>query len=540
MQTVSSVGSPSSEDREYKDLLDQLRDTFVESPVGALFTTDATDLFGNFLDGIPVGRRKHYTCKACRRFVERFGGLVTIDESGNTRSPFWLDSLPFFADGIRSMGHLVSKARVTGVFLSDESVWGLPSNRSAKAPHHDGAWHHMHAVPAPSMVRRKHPIVTTEMAMAEKLEDYGILCRGLAEFSIDTVRQAHTLLTTGALVRSEKCIGVAKWLLDLHAAREATKNQRQLENLVWLAVAGAPPGYCHVRSTMIATLLEDIVAGKPFEAIKRSFDAKMSPILYQRPQAAPTDGQLAAAEAVVAKLASAGSLERRFATFEDVASHAIWLPKVKGDPPVEGVFGHLKSKKETSAIEVPAQNITWEKFARTILPSADRVEMLMPDWRTNFFAFVTAVNAEAPPILQWDSESHRNPVSWYVYHGGSLAIAWGLTSGQFVDVTAITMQPSGWHGPSAHQGDGAYFILRGARDIGWEGGSLALFPETLRNEYREIRSAIEAYSRSRRLVGFENSTACGLVMKTGVHPWNEVVRVTSAGSRLSWRLDRWD
>ena len=44
------------------------------------------------------------------------------------------------------------------------------------------------------------------------------------EFPIDVVQQAHALLTNGQFSRYEKCIGVAKWLLDLHSARAAAKH----------------------------------------------------------------------------------------------------------------------------------------------------------------------------------------------------------------------------------------------------------------------------------------------------------------------------
>ena len=41
-------------------------------------------------------------------------------------------------------------------------------------------------------------------------------------------------------------------------------------------------------------------------------------------------------------------------------------------------------------------------------------------------AFLTAVNADAPP-LQWDSPAARNPVSWYCYHGGAPASQFGVS-----------------------------------------------------------------------------------------------------------------
>lgn len=538
MQTISTQHERHpTEDADYEAVLRHHR----EVTAWPLFTTTAGEgLFDIFLAALPADRRQHYDCRACRRFVDHFGGLVTIGASGAAFSPFWDDWAPtFFGEAFRALSRAVSKARVTGVFLSSEPVWGLPSNTSAKAA--EGAWHHMHLRPAANMVHRPSTISTTSAVIAEKREEFGMLCRGLADYPIAAVRQAFTLLTTGHLYRSEKCIGVAKWILDLHEAREKTTHAWRRENVTWLAVASAPPGFCHVRTTMISTLLDDIVAGKDFASIKRAFDAKMAPTQYQRPQAAPTDGQLAAAETVVSKLASAGSLERRFATLADVWAHAVWSPKpVPPAAPAGGVFGHLKTAAaKAPEIEVPPQIMTWEKFARTVLLDAERIEMLVPRTRTPFFAFVTAANMDAPPILQWDREDARNPVSWYFYLGGSTADAWNLTAGSWCDVDALTMQPSGWTGKLEHQGDGVFAVLRGAKDM-CGGAGLALFPETLKSDYHGIRAAIEAYSNSKALPKAETH-ACGIALqKSGSGRWTETFRVTSKGTTLLYKLDRWD
>lgn len=532
MQTSTTAAFAPREDEDYGSLLAQVYGSPL--PFESLFTTDAAGLYDAFLDALPGDRRQHYVCRTCRHFVERFGGLVAIDEAGTATSPFWDGwQLPaFFSGAVRAMSRLVAKARVTGVFLTSDAVLGLPSHRSPKSP--SGTWRHMHAS---TRTMKRHALLTAEQVMAEKREDYGMLCRGLAEFPTELVRKAHTLLTTGGLYRSEKCIGTAKWLLDLHEARDAKKHARAREHLTWRAVATAPAGFCHVRSTMIGTLLEELAAGKDFAEVKRSFDAKMSPIQYQRPQAAPTDGQLAAAEKVVEKLASSGALVRRFATVEDIADDAVWMPKAPDTKPSGSVFGHLKSQREQPYIDVPVQTLTWEKFWRTVLPEAERVECLVPHLG-NFFAFLTASDPTAPPILQWDREESRNPVSWYVYHGGSSALQWGLPAGQFVPVVAITTQPSSWGGGGEHQGQGVYLVLEGARESR-KGQGLGLFPEILKAEYHGIRAAMEAYSRSREIEAVD-APACGLTMQKGGDRWDGTLRVTSKGTRVVYRLDRWD
>lgn len=545
MQTSSTAagsGLPPfrNEDADYHRLLHHVA---IAIKAGPLFTTAPSDaLFDLFLAGIPMGRRQHYQCRTCRHFVERYGGLVVMDDEGFTRSAIWpwAEVAPFFSEAVLRVRETINRSRITGVFLSSEAILGLPENSSPKAPHPDGCWHHL-AIHLPLGVRfRKTPLQDAHQAMAEKVQDFGTLSHGLADYPIDVVRKAYALLTTGGLFRSEKCIGVAKWLLELHEAREHAARPNR-ENLVWRAVATAPAGYCHVRSTMISTLLDDLVAGKDFSDIKRAFDEKMNPTQYQRPQAAPTAGQLAAAESVVAKLESAGSLQRRFATLDEILPKAIWLPKPPAREMVPGpVFGHLspQSRRDRHPIAGPSQTMTWEKFRRTVLPTAEQIEFYVEPRRDSYFAFVTASDLLAPPILQWDSEDARNPVNWYFYSTGSFPHHWGIAPGCNVTVEAVTLQPSSWGAPFLHQSEGAFFILKGAKDMQHSG--LALFPEVLRSEYHGIRAAIEAYSQAGRLAVPLAPLACGIAFQAGGKPLSKKFWVTAAGVKSTYTIDRWD
>jgi hypothetical protein len=154
---------------------------------------------------------------------------------------------------------------------------------------------------------------------------------------------------------------------------------------------------------------------------------------------------------------------------------------------------------------------------------------------------LTAVNADAPPILQWDSEEERNPVSWYLWHGGSSASQWGLVAGKWEPVVAITLKPSMWHNvDNEHQGKGAILILQDAHESHAFRAGLGLFPEIMRRELREIRATIEAYSKAGTLTG-EKEGACGLMLDAGNRTWDDtVVRVTTGGQELLYKLDRWD
>ncbi len=56
---------------------------------GPVFSTDADGLYDLYLDSFPLEDRQHYTCHACRRFIQGFGHVVTLDEAGNATPVVW-------------------------------------------------------------------------------------------------------------------------------------------------------------------------------------------------------------------------------------------------------------------------------------------------------------------------------------------------------------------------------------------------------------------------------------------------------------------
>lgn len=536
-----------ADDPEYDAWIVRMQALFVANVEGGkvpLFTTTLSgrqpegtkDLFEIYLDGFRVDQRQFHNCAACRHFIRTFGSLVVIDDNGRTRSAFWGigDAPEAYHHSVAMVMAALRRAPVTGVFISAESTWGQPVT---------GAWHHLSLIPPPSMVHKRRDLTPFQLS-AEKLHDYQNVGRALGEYKPEHVDQAVTLLKSEQLYRSEKVLGPAEWLQKLHQDRAAVQGNGPRENILWLAVAKAPTGFCHPRSSMVGTLLDDISGGKSFEEASRAFAAKMHPLLYQRPQAAPSAGAVKQAEDLFEKMGLGPALNRRFARLEDVV--AVWRP----EPPKEaakpsgGLFSHLKTKEEetkAAPMRIPPTTMTWLKFSTTVLPDAAQIESMAPP-AGNYTALVTACDPGAQRLLQWDRDEIRNPVSWYVYHGGSLATEFGLLPSQWTNVTAITLQPNQWHEPQLkHQGEGVLFILEGARDKKLSGG-LGLFPECLRSELHGVRSVIEAHSRSQKLAGAEEASACGLIIQRGARVGGEVhLRVTSkAGAVQEYRIDRLD
>lgn len=403
---MSTVQTESKDDVAYDAFSQMIRAHFATFAGSPLFTTDAVGLFDAFLAGLPAEYRQHYTCHACRKFVETFGALVSIDAKGRIHPVVWPVKVPeLFKTSVASMRKIISASSVTGVFLHGSHVWGTPVT---------GEWHHMSIVDAPVFL---HPLKTPRQMMSEKAEDYKVLCRSLEEFNKPVVEQAVTLLKGDALLRSDRFLGVAVWFLKLHqtlpvansAAKEKARN-----NLIWVAVATAPNGYCHIRNTVIGTLLDDLINGYDFLTVAARFTAMVNPANYQRPQTAPTVGNVEQAEKIIARLGLENSLKRRYLSMEEIPEF-VWRPHGSKRPITSGgIFDGIPTKQPATpqpSLNVPIVTMTWDKFQRTVLPTAANIEIEAKD-PAHFAALVTAVYPDSPSLFQWS-----NPVSWY-YHGG--------------------------------------------------------------------------------------------------------------------------
>jgi hypothetical protein len=549
MSSSTAIGGGNLHNDNYRKWLEDLGAYFkqIDGPIFQTVILPDT-LWETYLEGFadPVVRQFH-NCSCCKQFIRRYGGLALIsDKGGEIRPALWTpyvltmtnDYYPELVPSLTKLASMIRNSSIFGVFLSEEGLYGTPQTNQ---------WAHMHVRPTPDRVYRN-KVKTAFQAMAEKTEEYRTVSLFLSEYTRQQLEQAAHICDSDVLYRSEKVQGQALWLVNLKDAVEGTKNTQAKKNIIWKAVAEAPAGFCHPRASMINTLLEDLQQLSVEEAAA-AFKRKMNPIVYQRPQAAPTAGNIKRGEELVEKLGIRKSLERRFLTYDEIT--AMWRPEsrsvqrrvaVQTDTPTP-VFGDLIPKGSAPARHLKGlgTKMTWVKFRDTVLHKADRIQFVVPTGRHSFGVLVTAVDAEAPPIIQWDFENNRNPVSWYVWHGGSAANEFSLRVDSLVDVTAVVTKPCYWtiREGMEHQGEGVLFVLEGAKDTKNSGNGL--FPEILKNELREVRSTIEAYSRKQKVQPSPDGTmVAGMWLFKDHGDLKVELVVTAKGIQSTIKIDRWD
>lgn len=401
-----------NENNGYEELIDNIKKTFasklkdnIKTP---LFRTSVSGLFDTFLQYLPDSCRQEYTCRACQHFVDRFGGLVFIKEDGTTESAVWnVDNIPgMFQEPIVQMKTIVESAQVQDVFVSDYVDLGTFDTNG---------FHHFSAKLPRTMINTSR-VKNASQVSAEKAENYEMLKRALEKYSGQDVDQALNILESGSLYRGESYVAMCKWFKETKERISAINDQPAHTNMIWKYAATAPAGFTHISGSMLGTLLDDIQAGYSFDQIKSRFETNMSAENYRRSQSVPTQRAVESAEKLIEKLGLADSLRRRYAKIDELpADEFIWQSKDKKKEEVKGgVFAGIQTKtvesKETKSV-IPQVTMTWDKFRRTILPTADKLEVKV-DGTNHLIGMVTAAVPESENILNWD-----NTFSWYYQSG---------------------------------------------------------------------------------------------------------------------------
>lgn len=470
-----------------------------------LFRTDAgRGLYDILLSAIPEEARQHYTCNACRYFVDHYGGLVVIDDVSGAQIPImWNpdDVGEFFAPAITALFNKVKKAKIIERFYTQRVQLGTPFT---------GKWTHMSVPTVPSYLRVRGDQVNDHIASSR--EDHAMLAKAIAGYSEDVLNKAKFMFSIGVLARASVAIPQLDWLLKVKA--DCNDKDVNKKNILWYHSATAPTGMCHVANTALGTLLDGIKEGEDEEVLEKKYNNMTDPQFYKRPKAAPTSGQVKVAEQKVAELGIANSLKRRYARLDEMKT--IWKTPVQESAPEKstgGVFSGLVTKDKKQEVATPIIrkqhiNISWMKFLRDILPSAEKLFFIPGYNRCNFGAAVTAVDMDAPPIIKWDTVENRNPISWYSHVNGADPRVFNLHPGNEYEIVAISEYPDAKDDGKPHA---TMLIIDGCRDVSGTNG-LGLFPEILKNELYSIRAVIEAFSNANKLDGVDEASACGIVI----------------------------
>lgn len=485
----------------------------------ALFTTavNPKHLWRAYINSFPASQRQYHNCHACREFITGYGGLVVISQgTGKIQSALWRPVLntaayALYSRGFAAMRALVESSYITGCFgygAEDGQLMGR-----AATPE----WSHL-AVNFPPGAQ------PTEMHSVG-IGNYRMLERAFDAFPVGVCDTALQLLSSPAAYREEKVIDRLRWFRNL--PRPVRRIPGLSSPALWKYIHKAPTAWCAINGSVLGMLMSDLMTKSKAQALD-NFNRAMDPLRYMRPTAAPKEGTINQAEKKFRELGLELALPRRFATMADIPDRAFdWKPSLVNPG---GVFSHLRRTAPAGATLAAPPKMSMAKFRRLFLADAAAIDYQVADGAA-YFALVTAVNPLAPLLFQWP-----HPVSWYTYSGifDQDAKSWGLSTGVWEPVHGIIKLPAHWDGGISRFSPMSMFLLS-AMDR--KNGGSGLFPEILRKELHDVRSVIEAFSKSAVIQRPDNAVSA-VVMAEHVHTSLRLRVTTHSGDVYTTAIDR--
>lgn len=396
-----------------------------------------------------------------------------------------------------------------------------------------GGWNHMSV----TLNDEHKPQGNASMDSQDTETSYQMLARTISDNSPEVINRAHHLIHDHQLPHAHNHEAPIAYLKDVitKLRHGDVVNSISRKNLITREARAAFPGcLSSLRGGMIGYLMECIDEGQDFETLRTNWARKVDPLSYMRPQAAPSIGNIESAEKTLARMGyTQRDLERVHLTLDQVPrSGILWEPT--GSPKnqsqngntasslstaTEGlsksIFGNLMSQaklKATTTIyeAAPVTNISFRKFALSVLPKAASISLEIPHSNIRPYFFTTG-KPGSKPIMSFHSDGDHT-ASWYTWGIPRPASYASLKPG-WTTVNSIISFPHMWHHLSnaSHALDQSkadafkfkrhnirfLFVLEGAKerlDI-----DLALFPTLMRGEFHAVRKTIEEYSKKGKL-----------------------------------------
>ena len=510
----------------------------------AIFTTSTKHLSSAYVSHFATDHEKqHHDCAACRNFIRDFGTAVVIGENNRPLSLLWDPEVvpEDFKASVAKMKELAERGVIRGAMRFDihGTAWGEEMK---------GGWSHLYYhFDKIDLTARMREIGVSLAAASASRENFTYLRANVERFPSDIVRKAAQLLASGRINRKDKFADWVKWILDVTERYEAipAKNSVERNSVIWAAVIRLPaPGWASYASSMPGMMFEMIQDERPDPAIVHRFNEAADSLNYQRSEAELTEGQAEVAEKLINEMGLVPSLERRFATFDEITPLLLWKqPERKAEAVKEGgVFTSLVGKKpgQTDDDEgIPPVNqmtksapMSFAKFMKEHMPDADEIYTFVNTGNLPLAQYITAAAADAPPILRWDKiradrGDSRFPLCWNMRSQGVAISEVGLTPG-WIKIKAVAKAPWLIEDFVKQFGEVYGLILDGSTSYMT---SYDLYPEAILAELNGIRASMNAYNSSKYLERGVDDVVTAL----SINPSGVFLQL-AVKSRLGWML----
>ena len=405
---------------EFKDFRKAIQEHLAEMTldINQLFEVevDKDEMWNKYLDSYPEGtnllyrKRREYDCSCCRQFIKTIGNAVSI-KNGKLDTIWNLqlgdDTYQVVANAMDS--YIRSKA-VTNIYVSQFKKIGTEYNMEQFEDGILKRWDHFQVTLPDRLVDKSGRSVGDIKGSFRDTKN--VFKRSLDEISMDALDTILELINSNTLYKGEE------WNTALTKFRKYKKEYENIDSevdrnlYVWEKSIGAGIGIGRIRNHSIGTLLVNVSEGMDLDTAVKKYEQIVAPASYKRPKAIYTKKMLEDAKNTITELGYIKSLQRRFATLDDITVNNILFSNRDASKRIIGADDIFEEMEKDVAINPKkfsrVEEISATDFIDKVLPTAKEVEAFVENKHDkNFVSLIAPVIADAPTMFKWN-----NGLSW--------------------------------------------------------------------------------------------------------------------------------
>jgi hypothetical protein len=385
-----------------------------------LFTVnvDTEELYNLYLDSFPAGtneiyrERREYDCSCCRHFIRDVGNVVSI-KNGELHTIWGINPVSDDKYNVvaAALDAYVKQKAVSGVFLKKEKRIGTPENREMLPTGKINKYEHFFVDLPEICIFKEYYGHTLEGDLSQFRDIRNVFKRSLDEISKEAVDTVLELIAQNSLYKG------AEWKKQLTEFKNYQKEygkltDKQKELWIWEKSISAGAVIGKIRNHSIGTLLVNISEGMDLDLAVRKYEQIVAPVNYKRPKAIFTKKMLEDAKKTITELGYMDSLQRRFATLDDITVNNILFSNKDAAKRITGAMDLFDEMEQDVAIDPKrfskVEEISAEDFIKNVLPVAKELEVYLENKHIqNMVSLIAPEVADAKTMFKWN-----NGMSW--------------------------------------------------------------------------------------------------------------------------------
>ena len=385
-----------------------------------LFTVnvDTEELYNLYLGSFPAGtneiyrERREYDCSCCRHFIRDVGNVVSI-KNGELHTIWGINPVSDDKYNVlaAALDAYVKQKAVLGVFLKKEKRIGTPENREMLPTGKINKYEHFFVDLPEICIFKECYGHTLEGDLSQFRDVRNVFKRSLDEISKEAVDTVLELIAQNSLYKG------AEWKKQLTEFKNYQKEygkltDEQKELWIWEKSIAAGAVIGKIRNHSIGTLLVNISEGMDLDLAVRKYEQIVAPVNYKRPKAIFTKKMLEDAKKTITELGYMDSLQRRFATLDDITVNNILFSNKDAAKRITGAMDLFDEMEQDVAIDPKrfskVEEISAEDFIKNVLPVAKELEVYLENKHIqNMVSLIAPEVADAKTMFKWN-----NGMSW--------------------------------------------------------------------------------------------------------------------------------